>query len=971
MGTSMKPLLLLSLLLTLAGCGGGNSTKLEVSKAFAMANGYYAGGLIVFGENTNGNKFSVALDANLETTLTLANGSWTFYAIGWDGGVNNYKFEGIQHCGATTQEISASSTVNITVNAAGCSEAAFVNAIKPTNITPTSCGTFYTYLNTFDEYYGVVAATPSNYCSSLPTQFHSPYNYYRVAANEKINGSITTKYLSECKLINADALNLPTGKIPLTIQKFKAEADCISGVANNFPFPEGIEIGNDQNFEHQLIAGKLLLPSSKTRRGTSPFINMLPRILCGAAGSYNDCFADIDTLSTQVVVPWSGESGGEQLLFKQTSAATCPVALLDNAKYFNATDCQVKDKNIYAKVSRNALTCQPATSQFTGVLDIYSANGKIYLLRDGAPDYVEVYNFKGQRQADISLAGISDAEQIAVSINAVFILTPGAIKKYDLMGGPQWTTTIVADDIDVSPDGTEVAVALPFVGNLTVKTYDSSNGVLIDSLAGGSGTGPFKIAYDQVNIYVLYPATGNVTKFPVDPAGSLSPSSIILNYASAINIIRSDIANEFFVLGSDATVKRYTAGGSVLPPSLTGAVGQQFALTDTTSFKFFFSDSNYLKMYQVDALTLVPYSTHADECTDSHAITSGGSTQTLTYKTRFNTAYHSYAEALKFVGRRTIAQIENATYIFPDLSHDDDEIEAGGMLDLVQSDLSSTGIAGLLGKDYPTCDLLKARVADGSTVTASRNIYLPHRMENVQVSASVTKSSTALPPYVCVGNDPSGSACPGGSVYDLDFSFTVTHALSTEKGRAKLVCNRKLGSFETLDQDENFELRRELFVWNTEDDTKARFERYEYQDEGANDYRASIAKLQKSTAQNFLAREVRVESRSTSADFNGSETELQRFISSPDKLLTKRTDFSESDLTTFFSLHAGSTSNLGFNSQTAPSCGNAASSIFSPHLAGCTFTGTIPTSSKGLNLNLNSFNYSDQSAIKGVFGITP
>lgn len=968
----MKHLILISLLSMLAGCGGGsNTTKLEVSKAFAMSNGYYAGGLIVYGESSNGNKFSVALDSNLQTTLTLANGTWSFYAIGWDGGSFDKKFEGVKHCGATTQEISSASTVDISVSAAACStDTAFVNAIKPTNITPSSCGAFYIYNDVNNEYAPATAGTPANFCSTLPIQFRSPYSYYRVAAEQKINGVISTKYLSECKLMDVDFLSLPTAKIPLTIQKFKTGADCTSGVANNFTFPDGIEAGNDQNFEHKLLGGNLLLPSSKTRRGSSPFMNMQPRILCGAYGSYDDCFSDIDTLGMKAAVPWEMQTNNDQLLFKNTTATSCPPAVLDDAKYFNVTNCTVRENNIYGSVNRNELTCQPTTSTFTNILDIYSANGNIYILKDnGANDLVQIYNFKGQKQNEVSL-NVSDANKIAVSSNAIFVLRSLEIKKYDFAGTPLWNTTVTADDIDVSPSGTKLAVAFFSVPDVVVNTYDAASGSLIDSEPGGSASGPFKIAYEQGSIFTLDNASGMIKKFPVDAGGLLSAASNIATDANAINIIRSvALPYGYYTLGSDSSVKRFDSNATSIPTNLTGAIGNNFAITDATSYKFFFTNGSYLKMSYAPGSTLLAYSTHANECTDAHSITSGGSTQTLSYKTKKGTAYHAYAEAMKFLGRRTISQVENVSYILLHISHDEDEIKAGGLLELAQDDLSSTGLAGLLGKDYPTCDLLKTKVSDGSTVSASRYVYLPHTMDNVKISLNVTKSSTTLPPFICVDADPSGTGCPGGSVYDLDLSFNITHGSSSEKGHIKLKCNKKLGSYENMSLDDEYTTRRELSIWNTEDDSFARFEKYEITDESNGNYGASIAKLQKSTTNDFMARQVSVESKPSDTNFYGSVVGLQRITSAPDKIFTKRTDYSETDISNFFSTHSVETSISTFQSLVAPSCGDPAASIFSAHIPGCTFNGTPDTSSKGFVLRLNSFSDNNQTAFRGVFEI--
>src|SRR5690606_3438913 len=103
---------------------------------------------------------------------------------------------------------------------------------------------------------------------------------------------------------------LPLEKFPFEIRTFRTYADCVSNSSRSrvFNFPEGLQAGRPSDFEHLVQVDsygetRIVLPASITRRGKSPFTNMMPNILCGIENSKTDCIPNI-TDEVHVNVPW-------------------------------------------------------------------------------------------------------------------------------------------------------------------------------------------------------------------------------------------------------------------------------------------------------------------------------------------------------------------------------------------------------------------------------------------------------------------------------------------------------------------------------------------------------------------------------------------------------------------------------------------------------------------------------------------
>lgn len=373
-GQLFSAIVLLTFLSTLAGCGGAgqSSAKLEVSKAFAMTNPYFGGGLMIHGSSSTGQHFTIALDTNLEKTIQLENGTWSFYAVGWDG---NQKFVGNRQCGMVTKEISASSVVELNMNSTLCSDLVFQKNVKLHEFKTITCGTFNTYSFTTNSYSPITASTPDAFCSSLPMEMRSELSHYKIVAQESFKGLQKPAFESQCLSATGEILgHLPVIKFPFLIKAYRSLSECNNTLARPqiFNFPNGIEAGQPEKFDHLALQSgtapaqtRLILPSSISKRGKSLFMNMIPQFLCETSG-LTDCFKS--PVSTyHVNVDWNDNFNQRKLLLKNTTIATCPS--MSSASKFSFSGCENQDGNLYGRMARNGFACTSVSCVDTVVID--------------------------------------------------------------------------------------------------------------------------------------------------------------------------------------------------------------------------------------------------------------------------------------------------------------------------------------------------------------------------------------------------------------------------------------------------------------------------------------------------------------------------------------------------------------------------------------------------------------------------
>lgn len=139
---------LMALLFTYGCSQKGTNVKLEVSNNFIFGGTNTAaiagGGLMVWGQRAEGGSFGKTLEDSDEINVPLPNGSWTFYAMAWDGTTNysnsaatNQVFGGTVRCAISSALLDGqAAAVNLTVNNANCSDPVFAGTIGTTGIAP-------------------------------------------------------------------------------------------------------------------------------------------------------------------------------------------------------------------------------------------------------------------------------------------------------------------------------------------------------------------------------------------------------------------------------------------------------------------------------------------------------------------------------------------------------------------------------------------------------------------------------------------------------------------------------------------------------------------------------------------------------------------------------------------------------------------------------------------------------------------
>lgn len=407
----------LTLLLALTGCGGGQSNaKLEVSRSFAMANPTFAGGLLIHGTSSTGKNFTLALDTDLERTIKLDNGSWSFFAIGWDGGVYGKKLVGNRQCGMINKEISGNTVIELSMNAANCSDDIFQKNVKLHEFKAVTCGTFNSYNSSNNTYSPITESTPDNFCHSLPIQFKSQLSHYKVVAMEMIAGVPKRSFESGCfgaaahEGFPSEILGfLPTTKFPFLIQAYASGPECQNTLASytGFSFLNGLESGSPDSFDHLLLRSgssptqsRLILPSSITRRGKSLFMNSIPQFLCDNSG-LSDCFS-APSDSVHVMVDWnSNDFNGRKLLKKHTSMNSCPSSMSSGNK-FSIANCYNEEGNLYGAVVRNGSACPPGSGTCSSTLSFSDGSSiNIKSIEDSTQNqfvlFEELFNLIGLR----------------------------------------------------------------------------------------------------------------------------------------------------------------------------------------------------------------------------------------------------------------------------------------------------------------------------------------------------------------------------------------------------------------------------------------------------------------------------------------------------------------------------------------------------------------------------------------------
>lgn len=898
MKTILAPLFILMLLPLFQSCGGGKATaKLEVSKAFAVTNPYFGGGLMVFGKNSaTGQRFSIALDSSLQKTVSLDQGTWDFFAMGWDGNTgSNIKFGGTKYCGMTTQTLSSASTVELVVDQTKCSDVNFKDQVQPSVVKVLTCGAFYDYTQNTNTFSPVNTSTLDNYCDSLPMDLQSQFTHYRLVALEYLNGVITPKFQSACTPVVSGTFSFPLRKFPFRIKAYRSQTDCLSTTAvyETFDFPEGVNRENKTVFDNILQVdtpsvgnARLFLASGISRRGYSPFMAQAPRILCGAAGSYADCMPDISP-GYDLFVPWDSTNKDGIKIFRNTTATSCDSTILSPNPYFSAIDCKIEEGEARVSLIRNAITMHESI-EFDNIKDMVFKNNKIYVLRlNGVPmGKVQVYSLQGENLFTKDLDFIPHTMDVDSSGN-VYVADTSQIRKYNGDWSSPTVTSIASGSIE--------HIAVDDSGNIYAAIQDSSLYYLRSyNLGTPSPLGSQPLTTYQIDqlqlinghVYILQSldATTKYKKFPVTGTN-----------IGAVSDIGNISATSFYNDGTNL----FTVSGTSIN-TLDGVLASIDSATSSATSGIL-KAGDYVITYSSSGIKVnlagnlsTEIANPGDSQEQNLTFNLAGKTITLYAFAKKPAVFPLFQDVYEFIGRQYfVSGPQHIPFLFQQ-HHDDVKVSSGGKLNDAFADLTPAGLAGLIPKELGIdCNTLKTSLAV-APFSKTINIFDPFKARNHTVNISLQTIADAVSNYFCDPSDPTVGSC--SSNYDIKFTYSISSSDWTDTGVFKISCSAGAGSLERKEYSQTEGTRRKLTLWQTMNPTRARYEEYEYAN-GHSNIRGVLTSLEKTSATNLWLRSVSVET--SSSQTTGRALQLERNATS---FLSLRKDLhDEVSFTNFFS----------------------------------------------------------------------
>ncbi|WP_408097278.1 hypothetical protein ACJVC5_19800 [Peredibacter sp. HCB2-198] len=852
------PLMLMAPLLYSCGGPATSNAQLSVSSSFiATAGSMAAGGYIVVGENASAaKKFVLSLSGTTESTIKLERGVWKFTAVGWDG---SQPFEGNNLCGSvpSIDLNSDTASVEIKVDAASCSNVALSSEINIRMLSTISCDIFYQYNQSTNSFTALSSSFSPSFCgTSMPNDYRSDFTRFRYQSLNIKDGIQSPGFVSECKdLTVPTSLNLPTKKVPFLVKFYKTADDCTNNRASqNYLFKDGIELGSP-NFDHKLnsSATMLLLSSARTKRGTSPFMNEIPRVLCGSAGSLSDCIAE-PTLNAHINVPFMNDNREQTILkgLNALTATTCdPNTILPGSKYFSAETCSIKDNQIMIKPVRNELLCQgsPFYHFPVNIKDLYQREGKTYvLIYKNSPVYkyyVMVYSKAGKLIAEYDLGSTpytqisanTDGSKIVVINNtdAYFITVSGNTPSGQVLSGKG------GNQVEMDPVGNYF-----YVANGTRVYGYTSTGTQISSVEPLATLTVPLISFYNGYLYVIS-ENMEVRKASANAGG-------IGTFSAAIDVL-AWIPDSFVVSGGKAYYQKntelyYSIFDGTLP-SLTMTQSAGALATSIMDGKVYFAKDQGVFVYQHGVNDILVSTTNG--CSETITVTHGGVSKNLIIESKQNMPLMPiWSDGLRLFGRRFFNDVDKPFYYFESLNDHDDGVRTGGRLERIQEMLGPEALGGFFSQ-YNTCADVKAAAPftrEHTFVDESKGEVM-----NFTLAVDANSANEMMPNYICDDADPN-AVC--SVPYDLILNFSHSGSDRREKMRIKLKCGSQKGTFESADVEYSpSDIRNELLVWNTNSDTSARYEEYSLEQDTRK--RGTVLRLHKTSASGVFARWVEVE----------------------------------------------------------------------------------------------------------------
>lgn len=451
MKTQLHLVLLVSLL-TLISCGAKKSgTTLTVSNGMAISNTAFDGGLVFFGRSTDGKIFSAPVAYNTgagnQVQIELDRGQWTFGAVGWKTGGD--EFVGIAECALVTTDLnSTEQTVNLDLTAAGCDDAAWGGNIGTPgagnfkDFSLITCGTLYS--NTTSK--TLLTADNPIFCSTNPAMapdFKIYAKSARIYVPVLIPGQAPNNIspLSNCFDLDPDgtfttAKQLPSKALPLAIELF----DDISCAANDliakYELLQGMDFnysGFDRLFFAPSSDSNLYLLANMSRRGQSPFMDSIPQFRCDPSVNAYPCIQLPTSTEDRFVQP------GQEIYIKELVAGESCTNLSDAASDVvvgstslgaGAFTCREENGKMFLRLQESDFTTCSTTCTLYLKLTVSATTTNISIEKSPALPSAQAYDFIFRTLGHQDLISSAPAGTLLNAYNSLSTFT-GSFNSHD------------------------------------------------------------------------------------------------------------------------------------------------------------------------------------------------------------------------------------------------------------------------------------------------------------------------------------------------------------------------------------------------------------------------------------------------------------------------------------------------------------------------------------------------------------
>ena len=973
-------LILLFGLLFLASCEGEPKlSSISQITTTITTNTNFPGGVIIVGTRTDApGSVSFASPDGSNISFAMERGDWTFYGVGYSGNASNEKLTGATSCGMASASFRGgkSSSVNLSFSTDGCS-GALSRALQFKVIKPLGCRGFYSYNASLDTFTLGTSYT-GTVCDSVPYEQGGASNnvlgyknfYYKVFAVNSTNGKSIPVFGSSCMLVQ-DGRNLPSATMPFVVRLYRSQSYCQNNIVphSEFNFGKGIASGNpsefDSTFQYWYTQSgveyhALVLPESINKRYRSPFMEMIPRILCGTETAKTDCVPTTNMNSYPLPVPWTGKRA-KQLILTDANTTSCD-GLTTDSTFFTVSDCEIRNKYVYASIKKNELACNSGEyeSFSVKVRDMYARGRLIYLLleRNGIVYFQRFWDGVLYNEVQVDSTDTTWKSIAADEAGNVYIISPSwGLKKFSLASNLVFNTAttnytnVKGDHFEISADGN---IGYFAVGN-QVKAVDP-NGLLGSPLNFGAGDEVNQLHLKDGFLYVGVKSGTNYFIYRNTLNSDYSMPNAVTNVAGGGSVKYFSIdGNKAYMFYSGVIYDYHIKSDGMwqfdFPSSYTNFAGSDRVLVkDSISYQYVY-DSSSIQVWRFRNGTWTSTGEIDSDCVDNDVtISLGTASAKFNFDSKFavdNRSANSrlFETALTNFGIRSVYPEDFYTTAIPSFSDDQQNTRIGGHLSRAQRLLGTHGVGGLLSSEFTTCENVRD-IAGLSAIGFTRNFgvndsYLGYR--SFQVKAE--KINEPLSPPIC---DNSSQAMVSNCSAAYDLKLTVTHSgtiLDKESYVLRLKCGQKIGELNYLLRTSTEE-KKEYVLWNTMVLNAARAEHY-LQHKKGNDFIGSVTSLKKTGLDTARARTIQ-----NIVDYGVKGVRVVDYEINSSQHMATRKGYTSSDFSgALYIAEAPSTTHTGNAAVCLPR--NSASINDAP-ISTCTMATQAQTTSLIQNLSLSS-----------------